>query len=364
MRSHPPSRPTFPNCGLYCGLNSGVSLQRPARSILHRAATCAATLLLPLALGGLLPACRKASSSSPSKESASATPPANQPASHPVPAELWKEFDPARAMDHVRRQVECGPRPAGSPPLEKARALIEESLHQAGWKTERQTFESSTPRGPQTFTNLIARFPDASGAVSLASQRAIVASHYDTKLFSTIEFVGANDGASSTGALLELARTLSLDPSLASKIELVFFDGEEAFQQFSETDGLYGSRNYAKKLRSADRTGQFQFALLWDMIGDRHLNLTLPQDSPRELLQALFASAEALSARPLFRLFDRPILDDHVPLQRIAGIPSLDVIDFDYPAWHTADDTLEQLSPESLRIVGAVTLHLLKSQLP
>ncbi len=267
-------------------------------------------------------------------------------------------------MEQVRLQVGYGPRPVGSPALEQARALIEQTLTQAGWQVERQSFESGTPRGPKSFTNLIARFPEPSGTLSLASQRAIVGSHYDTKHFSTIEFVGANDGASSTGALLELARTLALDPALARQIELVFFDGEEAFQQFTETDGLYGSRHYAKNLRSTDRARQFQFALVWDMIGDRQLTVTLPQDSPRELLQSLFTSAEALNARPFFRVFDRPILDDHVPLQRLAGIPSLDLIDFEYAAWHTADDTLEQLSADSLGVVGRVTLHLLKTRLP
>lgn len=312
----------------------------------------------------LLPACRPSpkGESTPSPNS-TATPLPTPPPPPPVPAEIWKEFDSQRAFTHVQRQVECGPRPAGSPALEEARIQIEQALRTSGWTVERQTFEGNTPRGPLSFTNLIARFPEPSGTVSLATQRALVASHYDTKRFSTITFTGANDGASSTGALLELARTLALDPALATQIELVFFDGEEALQQFTETDGLYGSQHYARKLRSADRAKQFQFALLWDMIGDRQLGLTLPQDSPRELLQSLFSSAEALSLRPFFRMHDRSILDDHVPLQRIAGIPSLDLIDFDYPAWHTADDSLDQLSPESLRIVGSVTLHLLKTRL-
>ena len=210
--------------------------------------------------------------------------------------------------------------------------------------------------------NLVARF-GAPAAAQSTTQKVIVGSHYDTKSFSTIAFVGANDGASSTGALLELSRVLALDPALAAQIELVFFDGEEALQQFTETDGLYGSRHYATLLRESGRAAQFKFAVVWDMIGDRNLTVTLPLDSPKDLTQGLLSSAEALQSRGAFRIFDRPMLDDHVPLNQIAKIPTLDVIDFEYNAWHTADDTLEQLSPASLQTVGAVTLHYLSSTL-
>ncbi|MES2571849.1 MAG: M28 family peptidase, partial [Verrucomicrobiota bacterium] len=111
------------------------------------------------------------------------------------------------------------------------------------WDVEEQPFTAETPRGPVKFVNVLARFSATTARPAPATtQTVIVCSHYDTKRFSTIRFVGASDGASSTGALLELARVLALDPAFASKIELVFFDGEEAFTQFTETDGLYGSR--------------------------------------------------------------------------------------------------------------------------
>lgn len=283
----------------------------------------------------------------------------------PVPAELWKEFSGDRAFEHVRRQVECGARPSGSPALAKARELILAALKESGWLVELQTFTDATPRGPKTFCNVIARFPESpEKTASPSSPKAIVASHYDTKIFSTIEFVGANDGGSSTGALLELSRTLALDPAFASQFELVFFDGEEAVQQFTETDGLYGSRYYARELRDSGRSKQFRFGILWDMIGDRNLNITLPSDSPREMVQGLLSSSQALSVRQCFGILDRPLLDDHIPLNHVARIPCLDIIDFDYPAWHTADDTLDLLSPASLQTVGSVTLHYLKQLLP
>ena len=293
--------------------------------------------------------------------------PPTKPASKtvaPGPVEIWKEFSGERAFEEVRKQIEVGPRPSGTPEIENARALIEDGLRRNGWEVERQIFTDETPRGPVIFVNLIGRFsPIGKTPAPRDTQRAIVCSHYDTKRFSTIRFVGASDGASSTGALIELARVLSLDPALAAKIELVFFDGEEAFVQYSETDGLYGSRHYAAKLREIGRAAQFKFGILWDMIGDRDLTITLSPDSPADLTRDILASAAALGLSQHFGKYDRPIYDDHVPLNVIARIPTIDLIDFDYPAWHTADDTLDRLAPESLQKVGAVTLHHLRKAL-
>ncbi|HEY2343478.1 MAG TPA: M28 family peptidase, partial [Chthoniobacteraceae bacterium] len=155
----------------------------------------------------------------------------------PPPAEIWKEFSGEKAFEQTKKQVDVGPRPSGSPDLEKARVLITESLKASGWDVERQEFNDDTPRGSIHFVNLIARF-SANGVhpAPANTQTAIVCSHYDTKRYSLIRFVGACDGASSTGALLELARVLAMDPAMATKIELVFFDGEEAIEQFTDTD--------------------------------------------------------------------------------------------------------------------------------
>lgn len=287
----------------------------------------------------------------------------------PAPAEIWKLFSGDRAFADVRKQVEFGPRPSGSPEIELARAHIVASLQEAGWEVEQQEFTDTTPRGPIKFVNVIARF-GIGGArpVPTTTQLAIVCSHFDTKRFSTIKFVGASDGASSTGALLELARVLALDHVLASKVELVFFDGEEALVQFTgpeepKADGLYGSRYYAHKLRETGRAKQFKFGILWDMIGDRNLTITLSPDSPQALMRDLLASADALGKREYFGLLDRSLLDDHVPLYLFARIPTIDIIDFNYDPWHTADDTLDKLSPASLQTIGSVTLFQLKKAL-
>jgi hypothetical protein len=282
----------------------------------------------------------------------------------PAPAQIWREFSGARAMAEAKRQAEIGPRPSGSAELELGRKHIVSVLEPLGWEVERQEFTDQTPRGPIKFANIIARFSaDGARPVPQNTQRAIVCSHYDTKRFSTIRFVGANDGASSTGALLEFARVLSLDPALAAKVELVFFDGEEAVVQFTETDGFYGSRHYARALRDSKRNSQFVFGVLWDMIGDADLTITLPPDSPAEVTNGILASATTVGTRQHFTYFDRQIGDDHVPLNVIARIPTVDLIDFDYLWWHTADDTLERLSPASLEKVGMTTLHYLSTKL-
>jgi Zn-dependent M28 family amino/carboxypeptidase len=169
--------------------------------------------------------------------------------------------------------------------------------------------------------------------------------------------VGANDGGSSTGLLLELARVIGQHPNLAAKIELVFFDGEEAYDHFSETDGLYGSRYFAGQLKGGSAK-QFRGGILFDMVGDRSLDVTLPADSPPETARDIFAAAEALKLRSYFTYLDREMIDDHSPLNAI-GIPTIDVIDFDYPWWHTAGDTIDKISAQSLQIVGSVALYYL-----
>jgi glutaminyl-peptide cyclotransferase len=273
---------------------------------------------------------------------------------------LWEEFSGGRAFAQVSRIVAFGPRPSGSAALEQTRQYIIGQLTGMGWQVERQTFTDNTPHGPIQFVNLIARLKDASAS----DPHAIVCTHYDTKYFETERFVGANDGGSGTGALIELARVLATSPRFGRRFELVFFDGEEAIREFRVDsppfDGLYGSRYYARSLRTSGRAGQFRVGILWDMMGDRDLDVTFPPNSPPKLLKGIFDASEALGTRDHFGIFRSDILDDHVPLEK-AGIPSIDVIDFDFPAWHTPEDTLDKVSAESLQIVGQATLyHLCK----
>lgn len=272
-------------------------------------------------------------------------------ASPATETKVWKEFSEQKAFEHVERLVDFGPRPAGSEGIEKSRRYIEDQLRFSGWQVMRQAFTDDTPRGKVNFVNLIARF----SVQGKSAPMFLLCSHYDTKTFDAIKFVGANDGGSSTGLLLELARVIGQHPNLAAKIELVFFDGEEAYERFSETDGLYGSRYFAKHLNGGK---EFRSGILFDMVGDRSLGVTLPADSPPEMAKDIFAAAEALNLRNYFTYLDREMIDDHSPLNA-SGIPTIDIIDFDYPAWHTAGDTLDKISAQSLQIVGSVALYYL-----
>jgi glutaminyl-peptide cyclotransferase len=273
------------------------------------------------------------------------------------PPNIWEEFSGEKALEHVQRLVDLGPRPPGSDAIEKSRSYIVKQLEASGWEVTRQAFTDDTPRGKIGFVNLVAQFR-AAGIKSTSVPSFLLCSHYDTKSFETTRFVGANDGGSSTGLLLELARVLAQNPNLATKIELAFFDGEEAYENFSATDGLYGSRYFAKQLVRDRSATQFRGGILFDMVGDRSLNITLPSNSPMEITRDIFAAADALKVRNHFTYFDREITDDHTPLNAI-GIPTIDLIDFDFAWWHTAGDTIDKLSAESLRTVGSVAAYYL-----
>jgi glutaminyl-peptide cyclotransferase len=268
-------------------------------------------------------------------------------------AKIWEEFSGEKALAHVQRVVDLGPRPPGSEAIEKSRDYIEGQLRSSGWQVTRQAFTDETPRGSVRFVNLIGRFP----AKGDTAPFFLLCSHYDTKTFDTIRFVGANDGGSSTGLLIELARVLGRHPNLAAKVELAFFDGEEAYERFSESDGLYGSRYFAKQLQGGDAK-QFRGGILFDMVGQHLLKITLPSDSPPEMARDIFAAAQALKLRSYFTYLDRELIDDHTPLNA-AGIPTIDLIDFDFAWWHTAGDTIDKLSAQSLQIVGSVALYSL-----
>ncbi|HEV3410241.1 MAG TPA: M28 family peptidase [Chthoniobacterales bacterium] len=272
-----------------------------------------------------------------------------------APSTSLPPFSGENALRHVQALVDCGPRPPGSPELECARNYITAQLEGFGWRVERQAFTEQTPRGPVNFVNLIATFRSDG---NMPPPSFLLGSHYDTKLFDSVRFEGANDGGSSNGLLIELARVFAARPELAAKLQLVFFDGEEAYVNFTETDGLYGSRYFARQLAAEKKAQQFRGGIVFDMVGDKSLIITLPPDSPAAMARGLFAAAEALKVRQHFTYFSAPILDDHTPLNEI-GIPTIDVIDFAYPAWHTPADTMDKISAESLAIVGSVAVRYL-----
>jgi hypothetical protein len=259
-------------------------------------------------------------------------------------------FDAARAFEHVRQLVAIGPRPAGSAGAAAARRYIRSELTALGLVVEEQPFDAPTPLGRVRMANVIARIPGAS------RDRLILAGHYDTKRFQDTRFVGANDGGSSTAMVLELARVLK-GRKHAFTIELLFLDGEEAVVEWTDSDHTYGSRHY---VASAQRDGSIRGVralVLFDMVGDRQLTIRRETYSTRWLTDLVWASARRLRATA-FLDEELAVEDDHQPFLD-AGIPAVDIIDLDYPAWHTADDTLDQVSARSLQTVGDVFLDAL-----
>jgi Zn-dependent M28 family amino/carboxypeptidase len=260
-------------------------------------------------------------------------------------------FDSSRAFEHLRRLVAFGPRPAGSAAIEQTRSYIKSELATAGVTVVEQAWEERTPIGPLKMVNLIATLPGAS------KNRLIIGGHYDTKRFQEFRFVGANDGGSSAAFLLELARVLKARRH-ALTIELLFLDGEEAVVDWVGDDNTYGSRHYVATARKDGSLASIKAFVLVDMIADRDLQLTRELNST-PWLDALFR--EAANRQKLGPHFNGPAMaleDDHLPFLK-AGIPSVDLIDFDFPAWHTAGDTLDVVSARSLQVVGDVLLAAL-----
>lgn len=258
-------------------------------------------------------------------------------------------FDSARAWKDLQTQVGFGPRPSGSAALLKTRDYILSELKKAGIDARQQAFIARTPVGEISMANVVATIPGR------RSDRIGLASHFDTKLFRDFKFVGASDGASSTAALLELGRALKTRQNEFT-IELLFFDGEEAVVEWSRNnDNTYGSRHYVDAARRAGTLTGLRALVLLDMIGDKDLMLRREAASTRWLVDVIWSTAAQLGHGGVFSNEVLPVEDDHLPFLA-AGVPAVDIIDLDYPAWHTAQDTLDNVSARSLQIVGDVVL--------
>ena len=265
-------------------------------------------------------------------------------------------FSGGRAFADLKRLVAFGPRPSGSSALAKSRQEIIRQLQQAGAQVEEDSFAAATPLGSVPMTNLIAKF------AGTRPQVVIVAGHYETKRFDDFAFVGANDGGSSAAFLLELARVLARRKNTLT-FWLVFFDGEEAFEQFTATDGLYGSRHLVARLTANGELSRVEAMILIDMIGDAKLNICRDHNSTPWLTDLVFQCARRLGYRRFFSDEQRAYEDDHVPFVN-AGVSAVDLLDFDYGPnnsyWHSPQDTVDKCSPTSLTIVGRVVLAALE----
>lgn len=259
------------------------------------------------------------------------------------------KFDGNRAYEDLRQVVMFGPRPAGSPALESTRQYIKKQLAAAGIAVVEQPFEANTPLGRIRMVNLIARIPGAS------PDRIVFAGHYDTKLFREFRFVGANDAGSSTAFLIEWGRALKARKNPLT-MELLFLDGEEATLpgwDDAPNDHTYGSRHYVEAAERDKSIASLKALILVDMIGDRDLQIRRETNSTAWLTDAIWAAARRLKAGDVFVDASTQVEDDHLPFLD-AGVPAVDIIDLDYPPWHTAGDTLDQVSARSLQVVGDV----------
>ena len=276
-------------------------------------------------------------------------------------------FDGARAYEYLKELCAIGPRPSGSPGMAKQQKLLEEHFGKLGGQVEYQRFRVRHPREgtPVELANMIIRWhPDS-------KERILLCAHYDTIPYPLEDpvnprgvFVGANDGASGVAVLMELAREI---PKIESRygIDIVLFDAEEFV--FSMQDRFLLGSEYFARAYAADRQRgyRYRWGVLLDMVGDKDLQIYQERNSlwwpaTRPLVHEIWGVAARLGVREFIPRPKYEIQDDHIPLNNIAGIPCILVIDYDYPYWHTEADTPDKCSALSLAKVGWVIVEWLK----
>ena len=261
------------------------------------------------------------------------------------------------ALEEVAGFVALGNRDSGTPGAERAANHLAARLGAMGIEAEIQEFRDGTPRGETVFRNVLGKIPGTGEGILMFG------SHYDTK--TGIEgFVGANDSGSSTGLLLELARAFREGAPHRASIWFAFFDGEECMETYGPGDGFHGSRHMVRKLKEEGVLGKVEALILLDMVGDRDLTVTMPRNGTPWLTTLAFEAARAEGVRQHFRLHPYGIGDDHDAFLA-KGVPAVDLIDFHYGTgpglndyWHTAEDTMDKLSAESLGVVGRVAARM------
>jgi len=296
------------------------------------------------------------------------TPLSFPPDSSPVPT-----ADGDRAMRYVKEIVKFGPRPLGSVGHKQVEDYLASKLK--GDQVEDDIFSADTPEGKLPAHNVIAKYPGTKDGI------IVVASHYDTNYpLRKTAYVGANDGASSSALLLELANHLRGKPRDGYSVWLVWDDAEEAIKTdgsgglpnempFSQ-DSLYGITHLAEKWQADGTLKKVKAFILADMIGDSDLNIDRDLNSTPWLEDVVLESSRRLGYQSHFFAREQEVTDDHLPFVK-RGVPSADLIDFTYgynlAYWHTTEDTVDKLDPRSLQIVGSVvleTIHILDTMNP
>ena len=298
------------------------------------------------------PAPASSGSESPGPAAANQAAAATKPAEVAPPADQTGGFDGAKAYEHVAKLVSFGPRPPASEGLHRSQDYIIGQLKADGCEIDQDDFHASTPKGDIAMKNIIAKAPGTGQGIIL------LLTHYDT-LSSVENFVGAEDSASSTGMMLEMARQLCGKKG-PNSVWIAFLDGEEAFVNWDQDDDhTYGSRELAARMAVSGELKRVKAVLLADMIGQYNLKILRQSDSPKWLNDLVWKTAARLGHQDIFVSQETTTSDDHDPFLA-RGVPALDIIDLtDYMAagyWHTPQDTLDKVSPRSVAIVGYVIL--------
>jgi glutaminyl-peptide cyclotransferase len=279
---------------------------------------------------------------------------AGKPSEAAPPADQTGGFDGAKAFDHVAKIVGFGPRPPASDAIHQVQDYINTQLKTFGCNVEQDDFHASTPVGDVAMKNIVAKAPGTGQGIIL------LLTHYDS-LGSVKDFVGAEDSASSTGMMIELARHLCATKG-PNSVWMAFLDGEEAFVDWNkDNDHTYGSRELAARMAVSGDLKQVKAVILTDMIGQYGLQIPRESNSTKWLADLVWKTADRLGYKTVFVAREVGGIDDDHQSFLSRGVPSVDVIDLnDYISegyWHTPQDSLDKVSPRSVAIVGYVILE-------
>lgn len=283
----------------------------------------------------------------------------------PLTGSAQQHFDGAKALEYAREFVAIGPRWPTGPGHARAERFILSHFQSRHDQIEQDNFTANTPIGPVPLRNFIVKFPGRKDGI------IVLATHYETNYpLRNIDFVGANDGGSTTGLLMAIGDRLreeaarSKDRKLDGySVWLVFFDGEEAFQSWSESDSTYGSKHLAAEWAGNGTLGRIKAFLLTDMIGDKDLDIQRETNSTPWLVSLVGEAAKKRGDERYFFQTAEAVEDDHLPFVE-RGVPSIDIIDLDYGPnnsyHHTAQDTMDKISAHSLTVDGDVILESIR----
>jgi len=284
-------------------------------------------------------------------------------------------YDADRAFSYLKQICDLGPRPSATPAMQRQQQMLSDFFEKRGAKVELQTFKVRHPETGQSVElgNLIARWNPS------RPKRFLLCAHYDTRPFPDRDpvnpkgrFVGANDGGSGVAALMELANHIHSLPADVG-VDIVFFDGEELVYREGRDNYFLGSEHFAREYVANPPAVPYSAGILLDMVGDKELTIYYERNSwnyARELSKSVFKKAKELNVEAFIPRIRHEIRDDHLPLNQIAKIPTIDLIDFDYPRpgigapryWHTTQDVPENCSGHSLATVVYVVHQWLMSQ--